>query len=65
MEHAKNSIIESGGKSLIIQSDPDAVIFYRAAGGKLIGEQDSLSIPDRKLPLFSIELSSSSRAAQV
>jgi GNAT superfamily N-acetyltransferase len=58
IEHAKNAVLELGGKTLIIQGDPNAERFYRAAGGKLIGMRESASISGRSLPLFIIELAS-------
>ena len=56
INHAKKKIREMGGKTLIIQSDPNAEKFYRAAGGKLIGKRSSVSISGRILPVFAIEL---------
>jgi len=56
MNHAKNAAKELGAKTLIIQGDPNAEKFYRAVGGKLIGERESASISGRSLPLFAIEL---------
>lgn len=56
MAHAKRTVIESGGKILIIQGDPNAEKFYRAAGGKPIGMRESASISGRNLPLFIIDL---------
>lgn len=57
MDHAKRTAVTLGGKVLIVQGDPNAEKFYRAAGGKLIGARESCSIPGRNLPLFEIELS--------
>ena len=54
--HAKKYAAEIGGSSLIIQGDPNAEKFYRAAGGELTGERESASIPGRFLPTFSISL---------
>ena len=52
--HAKNRAAANGGRTLIIQGDPHAEKFYRAAGGKRTGERESASIPGRFLPVFSI-----------
>jgi len=40
---------------LVIQADPNASRFYEAAGGRLIGERRSGSIPGRMLPLYEID----------
>lgn len=53
---AKELAIRHGAKSLLIQGDPNAENFYRAAGGVRIGERESGSIPGRFLPVFSIDL---------
>jgi GNAT superfamily N-acetyltransferase len=58
MNHAKHALGVLGAKTLIIQGDPHAVEFYRAAGGRQIGERESASISGRSLPLFVIELAS-------
>jgi GNAT superfamily N-acetyltransferase len=57
MDHARMLASELGAHTMIIQSDPHAEAFYRAAGGVLIGQQESLSIPGRFLPLLKIDLS--------
>jgi len=41
---------------MVIESDPHAKGFYRAAGGNLVGYKESVNMPGRKLPLFSIDL---------
>ena len=56
IEHAKKTATELGARKLMIQGDPNAERFYRAAGGALVGERESGSISGRYLPLFSIEL---------
>ena len=56
IKHAKNHAAANGGHTLIIQGDPHAEKFYRAAGGKRTGERESASIPGRFLPVFSISL---------
>lgn len=54
IEDAKRCVISAGAKELLIQGDPHAAGFYRAAGGVEIGRRESGSIPNRCLPLFSI-----------
>lgn len=54
VEHGKRTVRSLGGAALIIQGDPHAEDFYRAAGGQRIGTRESGSIPDRDLPLFRI-----------
>ena len=56
--HAKNLVKKLGGIALIIQGDPNAERFYRAAGGVLNGMRESASISGRRLPLFTIDLAS-------
>ncbi|HBC58224.1 MAG TPA: GNAT family N-acetyltransferase [Gammaproteobacteria bacterium] len=56
IEHAKELVKNLGGLVLIIQGDPHAEKFYRAAGGVPNGTRESASISDRRLPLFTIEL---------
>ncbi len=56
MSHAKNTVKERGGRTLIIQGDPNAEQFYRAAGCNLTGKRESYSIPGRFLPVFTIDL---------
>ena len=58
IDHAKNLVRKLGGNRLIIQGDPNAEEFYRAAGGKPNGTRESASIPGRKLPLFTVDLAS-------
>lgn len=58
MVHAKRAVKDLGGTILVIQGDPNAEKFYRAAGGRLIGMRESASISERSLPLFIIELAS-------
>ncbi len=52
MLHAKNM----GAKEVEIQGDPNAQAFYLAMGATLTGHKESLSIPDRLLPLFKYEI---------
>lgn len=56
IEHAKSEARERGGSVLLIQGDPHAEQFYRAAGGELIGQRPSKSVPGRSLPLFKVPL---------
>jgi len=56
ISHAKSHAALLGGRVLIIQSDPNAEKFYRAAGGILAGKQESKSIPGRLLPTLKILL---------
>ena len=56
ISHAKQSVIASGGSTLLIQSDPHAEGFYRKAGAQFLGWQVSASIPGRRLPRLQIIL---------
>lgn len=56
MHHARKSAALLGAARMIIQSDPNAEGFYRAAGGRLTGERESESIPGRFLPTLEIFL---------
>jgi N-acetylglutamate synthase-like GNAT family acetyltransferase len=56
IEHAKSTATTLGFRELIIQSDPNAVPFYTAAGGVQTGTRESGSVPGRLLPLFRIVL---------
>lgn len=56
VERAKLHAANLGARSLIIQGDPNAEKFYRAAGGVSTGEKESESIPGRFLPMFQIPL---------
>lgn len=58
IEHAKTQARSLGYVTLLIQGDPNAIAFYQAAGGKVVGEKASGSIPGRMLPLVRIDLSS-------
>lgn len=59
IEHARCRAAERGASCMIIQGDPHAERFYRAAGGVLIGERPSASIRGRYLPTFRIALDGS------
>ena len=54
--HSQQEARHLGYKQIIIQGDPNAEQFYRAAGGSAVGTRKSTSIPDRELPLFRIDL---------
>ena len=56
LAHAKQKAQDSGYREMTIQGDPNAERFYRKAGGKFTGTRESLSIPGRKLPVFTISL---------
>lgn len=60
ISHAKQTARELGFETIVIQGDPNAANFYRAAGGVRCGELPSRSIPNRVLPLFRIKLEESS-----
>jgi GNAT superfamily N-acetyltransferase len=47
---------EFGYRVLVIQGDPHAAGFYRAAGAHQVGSRESASIPGRMLPLFELNL---------
>jgi len=54
LEHAIRKVETAGGKSLLIQGDPNAEGFYREMGGEPAGFRPSASIPGRTLPLFRV-----------
>lgn len=56
IEHAKSEVRERSGGVLLIQGDPHAEHFYRAAGGELVGQRSSESVPGRSLPFFKVTL---------
>lgn len=56
IRHALGRVAERGGRSLVIQGDPNAERFYRAAGGEHTGHRESLSVPGRFLPVFTIRV---------
>ncbi len=53
---ARTEAAGRGAGRMLIQGDPHAEAFYRAAGAVRVGERASESIPGRLLPLFEIEL---------
>ncbi len=62
LEHAKRRAAAAGAREMIIQGDPHAESFYRAAGGRRTGVRESGSVPGRQLPLFTITLDDGSAA---
>ena len=56
MAHAQQEAWHLGYNQMIIQGDPNAEQFYRAAGGSVVSTRKSTSIPDRELPIFHIDL---------
>lgn len=56
MEHAKREARALGYRAMVVQGDPHAERFYRAAGGRRVGSRESESIPGRALPLFCFDL---------
>jgi GNAT superfamily N-acetyltransferase len=44
-----------GAGMIVIQGDPHADAFYRAAGARRVGERASGSIPGRVLPLYELD----------
>jgi GNAT superfamily N-acetyltransferase len=55
VQHAIQVLSERRVSRLIIQSDPNASLFYIAAGARQVGTRESGSIPGRQLPLFEIK----------
>ena len=43
----------------MIQGDPNASKFYEAAGARLVGTRESGSVPGRDLPLYEIDIGTS------
>ncbi|MEM6581630.1 MAG: GNAT family N-acetyltransferase [Pseudomonadota bacterium] len=56
MQHAKEQVRGLGGNKITLQSDPNAEQFYLAAGGCIVGKQESESIRGRYLSIIEIEL---------
>lgn len=54
--HAVRAAAKAGFARMLIQSDPNAEYFYRAAGAEAAGWRASASIPGRQLPVFTIDL---------
>ena len=62
MMHAQEKARQLGYGKMIIQGDPNAERFYRSAGGSVVGTRKSASIPNRKLPIFCINLDESDQS---
>lgn len=58
MGHAVAEAARRGADTLVIQGDPNAAAFYKAAGCVRVGARESASIPGRMLPLYSLRLHS-------
>ena len=56
IRHALGTLSGCGATRLLIQGDPNATDFYRAAGARRAGTRESDSIPGRYLPLFEIDI---------
>ena len=56
MNHAKRWVIDHGGETMLVQSDPHAQGFYEAMGGVKFDETPSGSIAGRVLPYLRIQL---------
>ena len=56
VRHALHVVSKYGAVRLVIQGDPNATEFYRAAGARRIGTRESGSVPGRPLPLFEIDI---------
>jgi len=59
--HAKSLAHAQGGSIMHIQADPNAKAFYTGLGCVFIKETESLSIPGRLLPKFSLLLEENRR----
>ena len=62
MMHAQEKARHLGYSKMIIQGDPNAERFYRSAGGSVVGTRKSVSIPNRELPIFCINLGKSDKS---
>ena len=62
MMHAQEKARHLGYSKMIIQGDPNAERFYRSAGGTITGTRKSVSIPNRELPIFCINLGKSDKS---
>lgn len=56
LAHAAALAGREGADEILIQGDPHAEGFYRAAGAVPAGERESASVPGRMLPLFLLRL---------
>ena len=61
MMHAQAKARHLGYSKMMIQGDPNAERFYRSAGGSVVGTRKSVSIPNRELPIFCINLAESDK----
>jgi GNAT superfamily N-acetyltransferase len=57
MDDAADCARRRGARRLVIQGDPNAEAFYRAAGAVRRGTRPSASLPGRDLPLLELDLS--------
>jgi GNAT superfamily N-acetyltransferase len=57
LAHAREEARRLGHLTLVIQSDPNAARFYESAGGRVVGDRESASVPGRRLPLLELPLS--------
>jgi GNAT superfamily N-acetyltransferase len=62
LQHALRLLSECGAVRLVIQGDPNAMDFYRAAGARQVGTRESGSVPGRHLPLFEIDIDETRQA---
>lgn len=56
MNDALRIVGARGGGEIVIQGDPNAERFYKAAGARQIGTRESGSVVGRQLPLFQIDV---------
>ena len=54
--HCRTIAKRLGVRTIVIQGDPNAESFYLAVGAVACGYRESLSIPGRQLPVFTITL---------
>ena len=54
--HVRTEVRQRQGTALVIESDPNAEVFYVRMGGERIGDVPSETEPDRRLPLLRLEL---------
>jgi len=59
LQHALRNLAAKGAETLVIQGDPNATAFYEAAGARLVGSRESGSVPGRDLPLYEIDIGTS------
>ena len=61
MMHAQEEARHLGYSKMIIEGDPNAERFYHSAGGSVVGTRKSVSLPNRELPIFCINLGKSDK----